>query len=149
MQLIFKAIASKKVENHQHEQIEKIVLSSDDIKNGKNGFRFVEEHEFLYKNEMYDIVKTEKSGNITIFYCINDKNEGILGILFNKMVNENTNDTKNGTNSKSQQKNIIQEALEPEFFLCDIIFSKTNAPVFEIQHLITTESKIFTPPPEL
>jgi hypothetical protein len=38
-------------------------------------FKRVDKGEFRYKDKLYDIVSENKTGNITIFRCINDKNE--------------------------------------------------------------------------
>lgn len=35
-------------------------------------FNFVEAHEFLFYGKMYDIVRSEKAGDTTIFYCVYD-----------------------------------------------------------------------------
>jgi hypothetical protein len=38
-------------------------------------FRRINKGEFRFRNKLYDIVSEKKEGNITIFHCINDKNE--------------------------------------------------------------------------
>jgi hypothetical protein len=38
-------------------------------------FKRVDKGEFLYKNKLYDIVSESRTGNLTTFRCINDKNE--------------------------------------------------------------------------
>jgi hypothetical protein len=38
-------------------------------------FKRVDKGEFRYKDKLYDIISETKTGNFTIFRCINDKNE--------------------------------------------------------------------------
>jgi len=45
--------------------------------------------EFVYKNNMYDIVKIENRGDCTVYYCINDKKEKELFSDLDNYVNNN------------------------------------------------------------
>jgi hypothetical protein len=39
------------------------------------GFKRIDRHEFIFQNRMYDIVKEEKRGLVTVFTCIHDNKE--------------------------------------------------------------------------
>ena len=51
-----------------------IVLKVDNPLLNKD-FRRVGPGEFIFRDQLYDIIKEEKEGNSIIFLCINDKNE--------------------------------------------------------------------------
>ena len=77
-----------------------VQFRTSDIK--VSGFRLVNKHEIKYKNQMYDIVKIENTGDDKVYYCVNDYKEDEI----NKQINEiNNSDT---FKSKSLLKNIIK-----------------------------------------
>jgi len=51
-------------------------------------FKRIERKEFRYRGSLYDIIKEERSGDMTIFYCIHDKKEENLLAAMNA-VNKN------------------------------------------------------------
>ena len=70
------------------ENIEKIIIDNNNL---PGSFKFIKEHEFMYKGSIYDIVRTDKQNQKTIYYCINDTKEKFLisKLLENKPDNQN------------------------------------------------------------
>ncbi len=52
-----------------------IKLTSADISSCKNGYKKIDINEFRLSGKMYDIVRTEVSGDTTILHCFNDTKE--------------------------------------------------------------------------
>ncbi|MBK9731042.1 MAG: hypothetical protein IPO83_07120 [Chitinophagaceae bacterium] len=44
-------------------------------KNSQDQFSWNDDHEFQYKNEMYDVVSIKENGNLLIYTCYHDVNE--------------------------------------------------------------------------
>ncbi|MEP7129296.1 MAG: hypothetical protein ABI729_10525 [Chitinophagales bacterium] len=44
-------------------------------KNSAGQLSWNDDHEFLYKSEMYDVVSVEENGNLIIYTCYHDENE--------------------------------------------------------------------------
>ncbi|MFA6924260.1 MAG: hypothetical protein WC223_08390 [Bacteroidales bacterium] len=61
--------------------------------------------EFLYNDNMYDIVKSEISNDKIHYYCINDHKEKQLITNFDKSVKEQTGKSKRTNNFKKQINN--------------------------------------------
>jgi len=53
------------------------IVKIDNVENEKE-FTWIHEKEFRYKGSMYDIVRTVKKGNTTIFICLHDTRESKL-----------------------------------------------------------------------
>lgn len=49
-------------------------------------FKWIEGHEFRYKGEMYDVVKSEQHEGETWYYCIKDEKEKALFVELDEMV---------------------------------------------------------------
>lgn len=54
------------------------------INTGANDFRWIKKNEFRYKDEMYDIVKTEYRGDSVYYKCIHDLKESKLFSNFDR-----------------------------------------------------------------
>ncbi len=53
------------------------IMKIDDVEHDKE-FTWIHKKEFRYKGSMYDIVRTIKKGNTTIFICLHDTRESKL-----------------------------------------------------------------------
>lgn len=58
------------------------------IQNGAKDFKWIKKKEFRYKNEMYDVVKTEIKGDSVYYKCIHDFKESKLFANFDKYLIE-------------------------------------------------------------
>jgi len=81
-------------------ELKKITFSFFEIKS----INWVKENkEFIYKNNMYDVVKSEKTDTGVTFYCIDDKQEKELFANLDEHINTHsaTNNKKNKTHKNS------------------------------------------------
>lgn len=76
----------------------------------KETVEFIEESEFRYKGELFDLIKKETSGNQITLYCINDKREKSLIDAAREHQSRNNEQNNSSNKSSSVIKNIIKEA---------------------------------------
>ncbi len=72
--IIKKAVKKTILAGIPEENLDVIRITETQMQNIKI-FSFVEAHEFLFYGKMYDIVRSEKIGDTTIFHCIYDDKE--------------------------------------------------------------------------
>ncbi|WP_373058428.1 hypothetical protein [Zunongwangia sp. H14] len=65
----------------------------------KKEFHWHEDGEFSYKGRMYDVVNTEKNGDATFYFCIEDKEEMILLASLKKQLEKNSKRSKRTGNT--------------------------------------------------
>ena len=99
--------------------------------------------EFIYKGEMYDIVKTKTDSQHKYFYCINDTNEKLLIANFNK-----------SHNSKKDTDKIIKSTLDFKYLTQKISISDNTFHsdfIFPTIDLIYKSNivEISSPPPNI
>ncbi|MCC9138432.1 hypothetical protein ACFSKU_12685 [Pontibacter silvestris] len=122
---------------------------SKEVSPGKD-FKRMHEREFRYKGNMYDIVKQEKRGEITWYWCIWDKQETALFVQLDQMVDRAMR------NSPTQQANdkLLEQFLDSLYYT--EITLKLNLPLqnpsqpntyFSEKEVIVTTSPP-TPPPK-
>ncbi len=73
-----------------------------------NEFKRIHKGEFRYKGQMYDIIRTEISGDTTIYTCIHDVKESNLFANLDKYIKEDfekNNSTKQKANKLNSQIN--------------------------------------------
>lgn len=107
--------------------------------------------EFRYKNQMYDIVRKEKSNGSTIYYCVNDTEETQLFANLDVIVKKQMDDENSpiGNSIKVLMKIFSQVYLaeNPQ------VFNQTGVECenhFEYQIALTSiHSETETPPPDL
>ena len=85
-----KAIKERMISQLKDEELE--VISSGN----KNIYWEEEGKEFLFNDEMYDIVKTKMINGKVILYCINDKKEKTLIDNYNLITKNNSSSDKKG-----------------------------------------------------
>lgn len=83
------------------------VFSKDELKNGKSGIQWMEEDEFRFDDEMYDIVKTETKGDSIYIHCIYDENESKLYVMLDKSFQQMLEDDPD----KLRDLNILNNSL--------------------------------------
>jgi len=129
------------------EIIELIVLNKEDILLRKENYERINEREFCFNDEMYDIVReVEKDSNLYL-YCINDKREkSIFSELFKK-IDDNIANKKQRNSSKNIFKQLISEAVNycsekpanASNLIYKIISNRNYSPVWK---------EVITPPPQ-
>lgn len=56
------------------------------------GFEWVDEHEFLYKGELYDVINKTTEGNTLQVYCIKDESETLIVKKYESLLKKTSND---------------------------------------------------------
>jgi hypothetical protein len=110
---------------------------------------FIEENEFIYKDELYDLIKKETTVTGIILYCINDLKEELLIEVARKHFNKNNNPNTSTDNSSSLIENIINEALpENPFFLMPFSVCHKITEFDYTSHITTQYIPVISPPPK-
>ncbi|MFH0864706.1 MAG: hypothetical protein V1904_00825 [Bacteroidota bacterium] len=109
---------------------------------------FIEDNEFIYNGELYDLVKKETSDSVIILYCINDKKEQLLLETAREHFSRNHDENSSTNNNSSVLKNIIKEALpeNPNFItysVCHITQGTNYSSLIITQYIAIT-----SPPPK-
>jgi hypothetical protein len=93
-----------------------IRLTAEDMRSGKNGYKKLDRNEFRLSDKLYDIVKRSATGDTTVFYCINDKQEEQLFANLDAHIKRQTD-----SNSPARQrsdlliKNLVKQALLKQY----------------------------------
>jgi len=140
--LLFAGIAEDKL----------VVIEFD--KNRKPGkgeeIKFIENHEILYHNTFYDIVRKEIHGSVTKYFCIADHDETILFAQLNKVLKNEMNkksDRKKQNTSLKQMSNLFAfSVIRPDFNAFSLDFSSGINYQFSLK--LWNPSKL-TPPPKV
>ncbi len=99
------AIKEKILSQLKDEELEIISLND----NHKIIYWEEEGKEFLFKGEMYDVVKRKIINNEVVLYCIHDKKEKMLVDNYNLITEHNSSSEKKGKNNdweKSRYKSL-------------------------------------------
>mgnify|MGYP006288676385 CR=1 FL=1 len=126
------------------DNIEKIII---DKNNPPASFKFIKDHEFMHKGSIYDIVRTEKQNQKTIYYCINDTKEKFLisKLLENKPDKQNISSTININILKSLTLNYLITSKEGLVFPVSILSLNIKPQSFYKNFI----PDILPPPPKL
>ena len=120
----FKSLASEKIS--QYISPENLVLFKT-VK-GENykfeEFKILDDNEISYYGNLYDIYKKTQSGDTTHYYCINDDNENILGIIFSDYIRNNISSSSIFNALKNIAKNLITQALVEDINTSNITYIK-------------------------
>ena len=123
-----------------------IEISPEDEKKGL--IRWIEDHEFIYKNEMYDIVRLKKKGTTKVYYCINDHQEKVLMQNLDKQVQQFI------TTKTSSEKGKIKIIFQTDYFISShsytfsYFYSQIKFPFDKIS-LKEIPQKVLSPPPNV
>ncbi len=142
---IYKDIRTTYINNIPNHNLVKITVAKD----AKNSIRFIEKDEFIYKDKMYDIVRTETNQNSVIYYCLNDTKDENLYSSLNTEVRKCMN--SNPVKSKTQQ--LLKKIATTLFYTENkntVINSFKN---IKYSHTINKSKSalidVLTPPPQL
>jgi hypothetical protein len=98
--------------------------------------------EFLYKGEMYDVVKMRSVGQSVHYYCINDKREKQLIANFNKSHN-----SKKDADKRLLRSFYFDFLFQQVALINCINYSEFHFPVFIIQYS-SDNPETHSPPPK-
>ncbi|MCB0445850.1 MAG: hypothetical protein KDC68_09415 [Gelidibacter sp.] len=115
----------------------------------KKDLYWKEAHEFKYKGEMYDVVKTEKKdANTTIYYCITDSKERqLLTDLENQTDKNKTSKNSKINTSKVVIKIIPKEEFDPNLPVLPLKNKTITSQYLSFYHSVKID--IESPPPNL
>lgn len=109
----------------------------------KNDLLWIEDHEFVYKDHMYDVVKTTREGHFVNYHCLPDTLETRLFKNLNRVVANEMNRDK--TNSK-QKYHIAVNWFYPDAGGI-IFFNNQKIDKITVQYRFAVISQINTPDP--
>lgn len=133
------AIKHRLKENIPISQLTLITISERNCKQ----IRWVEKNkEFWYDGNMYDVVKIKKKINATCYYCINDTREKKLMVNLDKLVREQTSDSRSTTIQKKPVNDYLLPIGVSLFFNMTIIRYCEYSPALQ-----SIDKEILTPPP--
>ncbi len=130
-------------EDIKAESLVKFTFSAKEIQEGftwsRNG------REFEFGNKMYDIVKTETSGDKVVYYCLRDNDETNLNNIFNVLVKKD--------NEKNTKGNINFTKVLSKFNLStNSIIIHSPHPAFQSARIRyfyqSLHNEVISPPPE-
>ena len=137
-------------ENDEDEGLVVIKLPYKDGKIREKDFELVDEDEFMYRGQMFDIARTEIKDNVIYFYCLNDKKEDTLNsALVNHIQNNTTGNNAAEKKSNSVIKSLIKNYL-PTPDISSAFSSSGNEGKYagETYPTLTTIFDIASPPPK-
>jgi len=102
-QSLQKDVIKEKIVNQLKEEELQVISLSDN----KEIFWEEDGKEFLFKGEMYDVVKTKSVNGKVMLYCINDKKEMSLIDNYNLITKHNTSSDKKEKNSIDNSFNLF------------------------------------------
>ncbi len=130
----------------QNDELTVITFLNSDI----NTIHWIENNkEFIYHNQMFDIVKSSSNNNETTFYCINDKQEKKLFQNLEVQILKQIEHTKNSKSdsSKKNADNIVKTYFFEE--LISSLFHDSSSSNFKhfTKSYTSVDVLISTPPP--
>ncbi|MGI8582792.1 MAG: hypothetical protein ACR2KX_11365 [Chitinophagaceae bacterium] len=102
--------------------------------------------EFLFKGQMYDVVKTKIINGKVVLYCLNDKKEKELIDNYNLITKHNSSSDKKGKNNVDNSINLFVYQDEKNYDQYYTI-AKNNFPYY-ISHLTESLEDNISPPPK-
>ena len=117
--------------------------------NDKNELKFVEENEFIFQNQLFDIVNKQTINDTIILTCINDIKEKSLISEFTDFINYSHNDFSNDIKKTifNLLKLIVNEALPIHNFQFRNFYHIINLYDFNIINYSKRILSIDIPPP--
>ncbi len=112
MQLAVKSDIKRRIKEKLPESELTVIRLSDNDKTMHDRMRWIEGTEFRLDGNMYDVVRSERVGDTTIYYCINDVQEESLFVNLDKQVKEqDQNNPQSNQKRTNLLKILVQEAL--------------------------------------
>lgn len=107
--------------------------------------------EFRLHDRMYDIVRSKREGNFTVFYCVNDVEETVLFAHLDDFVKKYMQDKSKNSKKKRTSRTIAYFPLFCEDFTAELNWSslelKTEIPPYQFSVKNAVQS-IYSPPPQ-
>ena len=112
-------------------------------------FQRINGHEFRYQGTMYDVIRQERCGKVTRYYCINDEKETRLFANLDNLVHRQMD----RDSRRREQRRDLQRLLSLIYYHCDTDFRLLRSEgEFELTHhpfaLKTWASLPVIPPPQ-
>lgn len=140
-------IYSRAINNQNDDELTLIKIP---IKNQKSlDFKFIENNEFVYKGEYYDVVKKKEVNDSVYYYCFNDSKETSLWDNLDKHIKVH-NDLS--TTHQKKNQNIIKSMVKELFIdedhkqLCLYSQELKFSSLKDKKYLLYSE--VLTPPPQ-
>ena len=137
-----KDVIKEKILNQLKEEELQVITLSDN----KEIYWEEKGEEFLFKGEMYDVVKTKTVNGKVMLYCINDKKEKLLIDNYNQVTKHNSSSDKKGKNTIDNSFNLFvyQDEKNVEHFA----FRDLNKFYSIVPHLARGIDDNISPPPK-
>lgn len=131
------------------EELEKIIISDNDLTSSASQIKFIKKNEFIHKGKLYDIVRRKREDNQTVFYCINDKTEEKLFSNLDEHIKRNS-DSSPVSKSLSALilKILTKEALPDNSVELMHVYGVYTSFLDYNEKIIQQFLPVFTPPPE-
>lgn len=129
-------------------ELDVISIHKTDLVSISSDIIFLNDNEFIYKNELYDIYNIITTEDSIHYYCINDKKENLLEKAFSSYIDYKTTENSKNTPVNNILHNIIKVAVTPTHYCCNICrccIHIVNRDVLFTSQCITD---IPTPPPK-
>jgi hypothetical protein len=84
-------------------------ITDEEICSVNSEFKWMEDNEFKYQGKMYDVISSEKQGNMNIFRCLNDKNEEKLIAKYEVIMK---NHTQSGLPYKQKSNQLLRQIVK-------------------------------------
>ena len=144
---ISKIITGHNPRSDHKEIIELLILDKKDVNAGRIDFLWIDSVEFMYKDEMYDLVKKSENNEHFFLFCINDKREQELEKEFQKRVDENSSNKKQKPENNNSLKILTTEPV------CYLVFDRMNLQslkyeAYERGIYLQKWEEVSTPPPK-
>jgi hypothetical protein len=132
----------------QKEIIELLVLDKKDVNAGRIDFVWIDSGEFMYENEIYDLVKKSENNEQIFLFCINDKRELELEKEFQQRLNENCSNKKQKPENNNSLKSLTTE---PNCYLISDAMNFQNLKYVSYNRgiILFLMGEVPTPPPKV
>jgi len=129
-----------------------IVLIKLNYSNGNvddKEFEFLDENEFLYQGQMFDISSSEVRGNYIYFYCVNDTSEEAITQQLATHVQDNLTDIPTvPKKSNILEKIFLNEYIPQKNLTLEVPPLSETKLFFPQEKVLTLKLDIETPPPK-
>jgi hypothetical protein len=145
----FKKEASEKFNDIIPEnEMDVLVFHISELNDNNSPLEILKNDEIKYRGEMYDVYKTEYENDSVRYYCLNDKNENNLEKIFEKYVENKTQDKTKNSPIHNILVSIYKVAIIPSVNNNNY-FQKSVKFVIHLVNLLPQHSnEIPTPPPK-
>lgn len=149
-----------KLFQHKSNQVVKTLISKNDSGNSLtlidirsdqgNQVRWLDDNEFIFQDEIYDLVRTEKDSNgIIRYYCLKDEKEQKVLDLIGEELGQNTGERNNSSQkSENPVKSLLKDYLPVNNSRSLIPFISTKLLINKGFNFTSIEPDVLVPPPK-